>query len=63
MHTQTGSIVKHLKEKHKINKVPRRDLLDNIAALTFDTDKRKLVMIEALLIKKKRPIRNPQSVG
>ena len=53
MHTQTGSIIKHLKENHKISKVPRHDLLDNTTVLTHDKDKRKLVMLEALLIKEK----------
>ena len=63
MHTQTGSIIKHLKEKHKISKVPRRDLLDNTTVLTHDKDKRKLVILEALLIKEKRPSLNSQAEG
>ena len=33
MHTKTESIKKHLKEKHKLNKIPRRKLLDNTTVL------------------------------
>ena len=62
MHTQTGSIIiKHLKEKHKLYKVHRRDLFDSTTVLTHDNDKRKLVMLEALLIKEKRPNLNSQA--
>ena len=63
IHTQTGSIIIQLKEKHKINKVPRRDLLDSPTVLMYDKDKRKLVMLEALLMKEKRPSLNSQSEG
>ena len=41
MLTQIGSINKHLKEKHKKSKVPRRDLLDNKTVLTHDGDNQK----------------------
>ena len=61
MHTQTGSIIKYLKERHKINKVPRRDFLESTAVLTLNKDKRKLVMIETLLITEKRPSSNSQA--
>ena len=53
MHTQNGSIMKHLKECHEINKIPRKELLD-------DT-RRKLFLAEAILIKQENPCLNSQA--
>ena len=51
MHTQTGFIMQHLRNAHNITRVPERQLLDATEVIAMDRDKRRLVMLEALLIK------------
>ena len=46
-----------------MNKVSRRDLLDNTTILTYDKEMRKFVILEALVIKEKRPSLNSQTEG
>ena len=63
MHTQNGSIIKHLRTAHKIQKVPRKDLLENTSVLATVMDRRKLIMTEAVFIKEKKPNLNSQAEG
>ena len=46
-----------------MNKVSRRDLLDNTTVLTYVKEMRKFVIPEALVIKEKRPSLNSQTEG
>ena len=63
MHTQTGSIKKHLKDSHSINKPSRQELLDKTEILKTINDKRKLIITEAILIKNNKPLLNAQEEG
>ena len=63
MHTQNGSIIKHLRTSHKIQKVPRKDLLENTSVLATVMDRRKLIMTEAVFIKERKPNLNSQAEG
>jgi hypothetical protein len=63
MHTQTGSIKKHLVEHHDINRIPRRDLINDVKILRTCSLKRDLIFTEAILIKTKRPALNSQAEG
>ena len=63
MHTQNGSIIKHLREHHKIQKIPRKDLLEDTSVLATVPDRRKLIMTEAVIIKEKKPSLNSQAEG
>lgn len=63
MHTQNGSIKKHLVEKHGMNKIPRTTLLAATTILKYCSQKRNLVMTEAVLIKDLKPNLNSQAEG
>lgn len=63
MHTQTGSIKKHLVEEHEVNRIPRRDLIKDVKILRTCSSKRDLVFTEAILIKTGRPELNSQAEG
>ena len=63
MHTQTGSIIKHIREKHNILKIPRKEILMDTSVLATCMDRRRLIMTEAVLIKDKRPTLNSQTEG
>ena len=63
MHTQIGSIKKHLKEAHSITKIDRQKLIDKTQILLSVNDKKKLVMSEAILIKSNNPSLNAQEEG
>jgi len=63
MHTQTGSIVKHLAEQHAIHKPSRKQLVDKVTILKSCKDKRDLIYTEAVLIKELRPQLNSQNEG
>jgi len=63
MHTQAGSIKRHLLEKHDIVRVARRELVDDVTILRSCTNKRDLIYCEAILIKENRPPLNAQNEG
>ena len=63
MHTQNGSVIKHLREKHNIQKILRKDILKDTTVLATCMDRRKLIMSEAVIIKEKRPTLNSQNEG
>ena len=63
LHTQTGSIIQHLRVAYNIDRLPRRQLLDKTELIAMDRDKRCLVTLEALLIKEKKPSLNSQAEG
>ena len=63
MHTSTGSICKHLREKHQAKRIPKTELLENTKILVWYPDKRRLIIAEALLIKTGRPALNSQDEG
>ena len=63
MHTSTGSICKHLREKHQAQRIPKTELLENTKILVRYPDKRRLIIAEALLIKTERPALNSQDEG
>ena len=63
MHTQNGSIKKHLKEAHKINKITRQELIDKVKILKSCNNKKELIMTEAILIKCNSPSLNAQEEG
>ena len=63
MHTQNGSIKRHLNEAHTIRKTTRRELLSKTKILRPCSERRKLVMTEAILIKDKKPDLNSQEEG
>ena len=63
MHTQTGSIIKHLKETHRENRVPRSELLAQAKVIDFCNEKRRLIFLEAIYIKTERPELNSQTEG
>ena len=63
-HTQSGSIVSHLRETHGVSgTIPRRDLLASTTVLRSVMDKRKLVLSEAIHIKQDKPTLNAQNEG
>ena len=49
MHTQTGFIIQNHQNAHNINRVPQSQLLDKTEVIAMDRDKRRMVMLEALL--------------
>ena len=64
MHTQKGSVIKHLgKKKHNIPRSLRKDILKETTVLATCMDTTKLIMSEAVLIKEKRPTLNSQNEG
>jgi hypothetical protein len=63
MHTQTGSIKKHLQEVHDIQRIPRRDLIKDVSILKTCSSKRDLIFTEAILIKTENPSLNSQAEG
>lgn len=63
MHTQNGSIIKHIRETHNISKIPRKSLLAATTILRHCPQKRNLIMTEAVLIKELKPNLNSQEEG
>jgi hypothetical protein len=63
MHTQTGSIKKHLHDVHEIVRIPRRDLIKDVTILRSCPSKRDLIFTEAILIKSEKPSLNSQAEG
>ena len=63
MHTQTGSIKRHLQECHAIPKIPRKQLLAATKILKYCPKRRNLIMTEAVLIKDLKPNLNSQEEG
>lgn len=62
MHTQNcSSIKKHLIQTHSITKISTNDLLADVKILKNCSDKRDLVIYEALLIKMHKPSLNSQT--
>ena len=63
MHTQSGSIKKHLQEIHQIDRIPRKDLIKDVTILRSCPSKRDLMFTEAILIKSEKPSLNSQAEG
>jgi len=63
MHTQSGSIKRHLKDKHNIAKIARKELVDDVTILKSCNNRRDLIYCEAIIIKDKRPSLNAQNEG
>ena len=63
MHTQNGSIKRHLVETHDAVRLKRRDLLASTTIIASCNIRRKLVMTEAVLIKDNKPQLNSQNEG
>jgi len=63
MHAVNGSIKKHLIESHNYNRVAKTDLISNVDILRHCSNKRELLMTEALLIKQEKPSLNAQDEG
>jgi hypothetical protein len=63
MHTQTGSIKKHLQDIHQIDRIPRKDLIKDVTILRSCPSKRDLMFTEAILIKSEKPSLNSQAEG
>ena len=60
MHSRNGSIKNHLQKKHTIRRVERKILLDATTVLARCPEKRRLKLMEALLIKSEKPEINSQ---
>ena len=63
MHTQAGSIKKHLTDVHNINRVSKKDLISCTKILKSCASKGQLRMTEAILIKSMKPSLNSQEEG
>ena len=63
MHAQTGSIKKHLVEKHSMNRVAKNDLIKSTSVLKSCHSKGRLRMTEAILKKELKPSLNSQDEG
>ena len=63
MHTQAGSIKRHLNTAHGINRVTKKDLISNVKILESCSNKGKLRMTEAICIKELKPNLNSQEEG
>ena len=62
MHTHNGSVIKHLREKHKIYKIFRKkNILKDTTVLARCMERKKLLMTEAVQIKEKRPKLNSKN--
>ena len=57
------SVRRHLEEHHNRRRVPVQELLECVEVLRSNTDKRRLKMMEALLIKEMKPGINNQEEG
>ena len=63
-HTQSGSIMRHLREQHSVTgTIYRRKLLQSVKVLKAEVNKQKLILTEAVLIKDLRPALNSQEEG
>ena len=63
-HTQSGSIMRHLREQHSVTgTIYRRKLLQSVKVLKSEENKQKLILTEAVLIKDLRPTLNSQEEG
>jgi DNA-binding HxlR family transcriptional regulator len=62
-HTQHGSIIKHLREKHGIRKMATKDLVKSVTVLGKANCRSDLLILEALLIKDFKPTLNEQEEG
>lgn len=63
MHTQNGSIKKHILDAHSQSKVTRQELINCTTILRSCNTKRQLIMTEAVLIKELQPDLNSQEEG
>ena len=63
MHTQAGSIKKHLTEVHGMNRIPKKDLINCTKILRSCDSIGRLRMTEAMLIKDMKPTLNSQEEG
>jgi len=63
MHAQSGSIKKHLVEKHSFQKVLKSEILESVKVLKTCHNRRELFMTEAMMIKDMHPTLNSQEEG
>ena len=63
MHAQTGSIKRHLREKHEIERVAKNDIIECTTILASCSSRGRLRMTEAILIKDLKPTLNSQEEG
>ena len=57
---RTARLKKHLQDKHRINRIERKKLLDATTVLARYSEKRRLRLMEALFIKSGKPEINSQ---
>ena len=62
-HGQHGSIIKHQRETHDVNKVKTKELMESVKVLMRGSDRQELLIMEALMIKERRPTINSQEEG
>ena len=62
MHLQSGTIKEHTRDEHGIN-LKREDLVNNTKILKKENDNNRLHILEAILIRKKKPVINIQNTG
>ena len=62
-HGQQGSIIKHLREAHNINKQKTKTLMESVKVIGKAHTKQELLIMEALLIKMNHPKMNEQEEG
>ena len=62
-HGQHGSIIKHLQDNHNIIKEKTKKLMESVQVIGKADTKNELLIMEAILIKEKRPQLNEQEEG
>ena len=60
---QHASIKKHMSEVHGVARIGRRALLESVTVLCSISDRRRLIMTEAMMIKQNKPQLNSQEEG
>ena len=62
-HGQHGSIIRHLREYHNIQRQKTTELLKNVKVIGRASTKQELLLLEALLIQQEKPSLNQQEEG
>ena len=62
-HGQHGSIIRHLREHHSIQRQKTTELLKNVKVIGRASTKQELLLLEALLIQQEKPSLNQQEEG
>ena len=60
---QHVSVKKHMTEAHGITRVNKRNLLECVTVMQQISDRRRLIMTEAMIIKEHKPTLNSQEEG